>query len=155
MAGDDLGRRVAHGEVLRALGRRLDAWGWYDIRLDARGPALALAGRSRASRRVERRILPLDDMPAFLGAMWPWRGAPLPGRGRPPHPGGLGYQEALRLLGQRLDRRGARLVRVIEHPAGLIVQRLPPGAIDTGLTTELVRWEVLQALHLLLVGGRR
>ena len=144
IAGPDT--RVPYGEALRALGWRLDAWAWREIRLDARDPALALAGRPRGRQpaRVARRVLVPADVPALLAEGRRRRGAALLVPAPPPRPGTLAYREALRLIGQGLDRRRARLVRVIEHADGLIVQSVSPGA---GLTTALVPWPILAARH--------
>ncbi|HEY8599128.1 MAG TPA: hypothetical protein VIL85_11900 [Thermomicrobiales bacterium] len=145
---DAEGLTLSHQEALRALGWQLDMREWSSLRLDVRGADLAIEARPVARPgQIERAILAIPALSALLRIERRRRGLARASPTRPAHPTGLGYQEALRVLGQDLDRRGARLVRVIEHADGLIVQRLPAKASDTPLATELLRWETLQAQH--------
>ncbi len=147
------GTPMPYGEILRTLGRRLDARGWGSLRLDARAAHLVLEARPLARRGPpERLVLTPATLVRLLRETRGGRGADGAATAVPGHPVGLGYGEALRLIGQALDRRGARLVRVLEHPDGLIVQAFPPGA---GLTTALVSWAALAALHRRAVRRRR
>jgi len=132
-------------EALRALGWRLDAQGWRGLRLDARGPVLALAGQPPGPRPPARLALPPAALAGLVAGAARQRGWREPYRATRPRPGTLGYQEALRLLGRWLDRREARLVRLIEHGDGLIVQhRAPAGG---AVATILVPWTDLASWH--------
>ena len=152
------GSGTAHpcGEILRALGWQLDMWGWRQVRLDVRGPVVILDGLvpTRQPRQIERRILQIDDLSSYLSVAqhrgrvqesgWP----PVPSNGTPD------YQEELRLLGQHLERRDARLARAIEHTDGFIVQHLRTGLRDAGLATEILRWDALETLQVLMIRRR-
>jgi hypothetical protein len=142
-------------ETLRALGRRFDALGARAIRLEARRAGLLLAAWRPAEPRRYVARLAAPDLPALLAEARGQRGCPEPDRVAPPRPTPLGYQEVLRLLGQGLDRRGARLVRLIEHSDGLIVQSARGDAAGGRVATELVRWADLAAKRRLAVGRRR
>ncbi len=136
---------VPYGEILRTLGRQLDARCWGSLRLDARAAHLVLEARPAARwGPTERLVLTPVALVRLLRETRGGRGIDGVATAVPRHPVGLGYGEALRLIGQALDRRGARLVRVIEHPDGLIVQAFPPGA---GLTTVLASWPHLKVRH--------
>jgi len=152
-----LGGRIPYGVILRALGRRLDTWGWGAIRLEVRGAAIVLDGQSRAgrSRPVARRLALADELPLLLQEGRQGQ-ATSDGARSPRLAAGLAtYQERLRLLGQYLDHHDARLMRLIEHGDGLIVQRLPTGSDEGRPVTELLRWETLRALQQTMVRRRR
>ncbi|HEY8597098.1 MAG TPA: hypothetical protein VIL85_01630 [Thermomicrobiales bacterium] len=140
------GLTLPYREALRALGWQLDRERLAGLRLDMRGEDLVIEAYPVARPgHVERaRLAPAGVLALWNDERW-LRYRPGAGHRPTPHPSGLGYREALRVLGQEMDRRGARLVRVIEHADGLIVQRLPAEASDAPLATELLRWETLQA----------
>src|SRR5688572_28594871 len=62
--------------------------------------------------------------------------------------GSTDYQDVLRAIGQFLDERGYRNVRLVEHEEGLLVQATPTvdGQIATTYETLLLTDEAIQRL---------
>lgn len=134
-------------DLLRALGRHLDRLAITDLRLIEQEEGLTIQARPAADPTTgfQTHHLRDDDLLALLRSAYQLRGT---GRQAADMTTRFGftYQDLLRAIGRVLDAESLRDLRLVEQPAGLLIQVTHGGRLLRGFQTYRLTATRVQAL---------
>lgn len=142
-----------YADLLRALGRDLDAADARDLRLVEVDDGLTVQTRPNTRGAAFETVhYPDDALLALLRSAYARRGHQ---EQSPPRnaPLGLPYEQVLRTLGSLADRGSLRSLRIVEQPGGVLIQGVPGGILRRGYQTHRPTSEQLREAAIALQRG--